>query len=257
MNWDTTENLYIEGDNLEVLKLLQESYLGKVKMIYIDPPYNTGSDSFVYNDSFTMDEDEYETGIGIRDQDKNKLFHENNSSNPRFHSDWCSMMYERFLLARNLLSVDGVLVVSISDAEFHNLKSMLDELFGADNYLGDIVWNSTKSVTNTALISVSHTYNLVYFKRMQYFVENRSEFRLPDDGEGFENPDNDPRGSWKADPFQVGGWRPNQQYEIVNPNTGVVYKPNPDCSWKNDYEHYLELVKDNRIVFGKTGDGGP
>lgn len=257
VNWDTTENLYIEGDNLEVLKLLQESYLGKVKMIYIDPPYNTGSDSFVYNDSFTMDEDEYETGIGIRDQDKNKLFHENNSSNPRFHSDWCSMMYERFLLARNLLSVDGVLVVSISDAEFHNLKSMLDELFGADNYLGDIVWNSTKSVTNTALISVSHTYNLVYFKRMQYFVENRSEFRLPDDGEGFENPDNDPRGSWKADPFQVGGWRPNQQYEIVNPNTGVVYKPNPDCSWKNDYEHYLELVKDNRIVFGKTGDGGP
>jgi adenine-specific DNA-methyltransferase len=248
VNWDTTENLYIEGDNLEVLKLLQESYLGKVKMIYIDPPYNTGSDSFVYNDSFTMDEDEYETGIGIRDQDKNKLFHENNSSNPRFHSDWCSMMYERFLLARNLLSVDGVLVVSISDAEFHNLKSMLDELFGADNYLGDIVWNSTKSVTNTALISVSHTYNLVYFKRMQYFVENRSEFRLPDDGEGFENPDNDPRGSW---------WRPNQQYEIVNPNTGVVYKPNPDCSWKNDYEHYLELVKDNRIVFGKTGDGGP
>ena len=257
VNWDTTENLYIEGDNLEVLKLLQESYLGKVKMIYIDPPYNTGSDSFVYNDSFTMDEDEYETGIGIRDQDKNKLFHENNSSNPRFHSDWCSMMYERFLLARNLLSVDGVLVVSISDAEFHNLKSMLDELFGADNYLGDIVWNYTKSVTNTALISVSHTYNLVYFKRMQYFVENRSEFRLPDDGEGFENPDNDPRGSWKADPFQVGGWRPNQQYEIVNPNTGVVYKPNPDCSWKNDYEHYLELVKDNRIVFGKTGDGGP
>ena len=257
VNWDTTENLYIEGDNLEVLKLLQESYLGKVKMIYIDPPYNTGSDSFVYNDSFTMDEDEYETGIGIRDQDKNKLFHENNSSNPRFHSDWCSMMYERFLLARNLLSVDGVLVVSISDAEFHNLKSMLDELFGADNYLGDIVWNSTKSVTNTALISVSHTYNLVYFKRMQYFVENRSEFRLPDDGEGFENPDNDPRGSWKADPLQVGGWRPNQQYEIVNPNTGVVYKPNPDCSWKNDYEHYLELVKDNRIVFGKTGDGGP
>lgn len=114
VNWDTTENLYIEGDNLEVLKLLQESYLGKVKMIYIDPPYNTGSDSFVYNDSFTMDEDEYETGIGIRDQDKNKLFHENNSSNPRFHSDWCSMMYERFLLARNLLSVDGVLVVSIA-----------------------------------------------------------------------------------------------------------------------------------------------
>lgn len=257
VNWDSTENLYIEGDNLEVLKLLQESYLGKVKMIYIDPPYNTGSDSFVYNDSFSMGEEEYNERIGLKDDNGNRLFRENNVTNPKFHSDWCSMIYERLLLARNLLSKDGVLVVSISDAEVHNLRKILDEVFGADNFLGDILWNSTKSVTNTALISVSHTYNLVYFRSMTYFVEHRSEFRLPDEGEGFENPDNDPRGPWKADPFQVGGWRPNQQYEITNPNTGAVYRPNPDCSWKNDYEHYLKLVKDNRIVFGKTGDGGP
>jgi len=257
VNWDTTENLYIEGDNLEVLKLLQESYLGKVKMIYIDPPYNTGSDSFVYPDNYTMNKDEYEEEIGLFDEEGKKLFKENNTANPRFHSDWCSMMYSRLMLARNLLDVNGVLIMSISDAEFDNLKKIADEIFGADNYCGDILWNSTKSVTNTALISVSHTYTLIYFKDMNYYVANRSEFRLTDDGEGFENPDNDPRGPWKADPFQVGGWRPNQQYEIVNPVTGVVYHPNPGCSWKNDFNKYQELVADNRIVFGKTGESGP
>lgn len=255
--WETTENLYIEGDNLEVLKLLQESYLESIKMIYIDPPYNTGSDSFVYPDNYTMDEEEFQEQIELRDDNGNKLFRENNAANPRFHSDWCSMMYSRLLLARNLLSTDGVLVMSISDAEFHNLKKIADEIFGADNYCGDIIWNSTKSVTNTALISVSHTYNLIYFKNMNYFVANRTEFRVADDGEGFKNPDNDPRGSWKADPFQVGGWRPNQQYEIVNPKTGIVYYPNTGCSWKNDYNKYKELLADNRIVFGKNGDGGP
>ena len=181
----------------------------------------------------------------------------NNENNGKFHTDWLNMMYTRLRIAKDLLSENGVLVMSISDAEFHNLKKIADEIFGDTNYLGDIIWNSTKSVTNTALISVSHTYNLVYFKNINYFVENRSEFRLPDTGEGFENPDNDPRGPWKADPFQVGGWRPNQQYEITNPNTGVVYRPNEGCSWKNDYKKFQELLADNRIVFGKTGDGGP
>ena len=167
------------------------------------------------------------------------------------------MMYSRLMLARNLLDINGVLIMSISSAEFDNLKKIADEIFGADNYCGDILWNSTKSVTNTALISVSHTYTLIYFKDMNYYVENRSEFRLADDGEGFENPDNDPRNPWKADPFQVGRWRPNQQYEIVNPITGVVYRPNPGCSWKNDSTKYQKLVAENRIVFGKTGEGGP
>ncbi len=255
--WDITNNLYIEGDNLEVLKLLQESYLNGIKMIYIDPPYNTGSDSFVYPDNYAMEVDDYQEQIDLYDEEGNKLFKENNTTNPRFHSDWCSMMYSRLLLARNLLSTNGVLVMSISDAEFHNLKKIADEVFGADNYCGDILWNSTKSVTNTALISVSHTYTLIYFKDMSYFVANRTAFRLADDGEGFENLDNDPRGPWKADPFQVGGWRPNQQYEITNPKTGVVYKPNPGCSWKNDYNKFQELLEDNRIVFGRTGDGGP
>lgn len=255
VDFDNTENLYIEGDNLDVLKLLQETYLGKVKMIYIDPPYNTGND-FVYNDDFSESIDDFLDRSGQFDEDGNRLF-QNTESNGRFHTDWLNMIYPRVKLAKNLLSNDGVLIISISDAEFHNLKEITDEIFGSKNYCGDIIWNSTKSVTNTALISVSHTYNLIYFKNMDYFVKNRSEFRLKDDGDGFENPDNDPRGPWKADPFQVGGWRPNQQYEITNPKTGTVYKPNAGCSWKNDYKNYLELLKDNRIVFGKTGDSGP
>lgn len=259
VDFDNTENLYIEGDNLEVLKLLQETYLGKIKMIYIDPPYNTGSDSFVYNDDFSVTENEFSERSNQKDEQGNILFdiRSNNENNGKFHTDWLNMMYSRIKISKDLLSDDGVLVMSISDAEFHNLKKITDEIFGDINYCGDIIWNSTKSVTNTALISVSHTYNLVYFKNMNYFIEHRSEFRLPDTGEGFENPDNDPRGPWKADPFQVGGWRPNQQYEITNPNTGMVYKPNEGCSWKNDYKKFQELLADNRIVFGKTGDGGP
>ena len=253
--WDNTENLYIEGDNLEVLKLLQESYLGKVKMIYIDPPYNTGND-FIYADDFMRSQEEENEQMGMYDEDENRLF-KNTDTNGRFHSDWCSMIYSRLMLARNLLTDDGVIFISISDAEVDNLKKICDEVMGAKNYLGDIIWNSTKFVTNTALISVSHTYNLVYFRNIEYFVNHRNEFRLPEKGEGFSNPDNDPRGEWKADPFQVGGWRPNQQYDIVNPKTGVVYKPNPGCSWKNDYVNFQRLLKDNRIVFGSTGEAGP
>lgn len=254
-DWDATENLYIEGDNLEVLKLLQESYLGKVKMIYIDPPYNTGND-FIYADDFKMESEEWKVESGEWSEEGDRLF-KNTDTNGRFHSDWCSMIYSRLMLARNLLTDDGVIFISISDAEVDNLKRICDEVMGAKNYLGDIIWNSTKSVTNTALISVSHTYNLVYFRNIEYFVNHRNEFRLPEKGEGFSNPDNDPRGEWKADPFQVGGWRPNQQYDIVNPKTGVVYKPNPGCSWKNDYVNFQRLLKDNRIVFGSTGEAGP
>lgn len=259
VDFDNTQNLYIEGDNLDVLKVLRETYLGKVKMIYIDPPYNTGND-FVYNDDFAQDKEEFEQSSGLFDEEGNQTIdpmQRNTESNGRFHTDWLNMIYPRLKVARDLLADDGVLIMSISDAEFHNLKKIGDEIFGDKNYCGDILWNSTKSVTNTALISVSHTYNLIYFKDINYFIENRAEFRVPDDGEGFENPDNDPRGPWKADPFQVGGWRPNQQYEIKNPNTGVVYKPNVGCSWKNDFVRFQELLADNRIVFGKTGDGGP
>lgn len=220
------DNLIIKGNNLLALYSLRERYRGRIKLIYIDPPYNTGNDSFGYNDSFN-------------------------------HSTWLTFMKNRLTVARDLLAPDGVIFVSLDDNEAHYCKVLMDEIFREENFLNDVIWNSTKSVTNTALISVSHTQNLVYFKNKEYFIKNRTEFRLAENGEGFSNPDNDPRGVWKADPFQVGGWRPNQQYEIVNPKTGKSYFPNEGCSWKNDYKKFQELLADNRIVFGTTGDAGP
>lgn len=226
ITFNDDDNLIIKGNNLIVLSSLLRRYEGKVKCIYIDPPYNTGNDSFNYNDSFN-------------------------------HSTWLIFMKNRLELARKLLKNDGVIFVSLDDREAHYCKVLMDDIFGSDNYLNDIIWNSTKSVTNTAIISVSHTHTLVYFKNKDYFVKNRTEFRVKDNGEGFSNPDNDSRGPWKADPFQVGGWRPNQQYKIVNPKTGKVYLPNEGCSWKNDYDKFQELLKDNRIIFGATGESGP
>ncbi len=255
VNWDTTENLIIEGDNLEVLKLLQKSYLGKVKMIYIDPPYNTGND-FIYPDNYSESLQTYLEYTGQVDAE-GRRFGTNTDTDGRFHSKWLNMMVPRLYLARNLLRTDGLLWVSISDDEVHNLRHLLDEIFGSENLIGCVIWNSTKSVTNTALISVSHTYNLVYARSKDYFVARRHHFRLAEDGEGFSNPDNDPRGPWKADPFQVGGERPNQLYDITNPKSGRVYRPNPGCSWKNDFANFQRLLADNRIVFGVSGEAGP
>ena len=222
-----TDNLIIKGNNLLALHSLKKEFTGKVKLIYIDPPYNTGSDSFSYNDNFN-------------------------------HSSWLTFMKNRLEVARELLREnDGSIWISCDDREFAYLKVLCDEIFKSENFLNDVIWNSTKSVTNTALISVSHTHNLVYFRNKDFYVKNRTKFRLKEDGEGFSNPDNDPRGVWKADPFQVGGWRPNQQYEIINPKTKVIYRPNEGCSWKNDYDKFQELLKDNRIVFGVDGEAGP
>ena len=255
VDWDTTQNLMIEGDNLEVLKLLQKTYSGKVKLIYIDPPYNTGKD-FIYPDNYRDSIRNYLELTAQIDGERRKLS-SNTESSGRFHTDWLNMMYPRLKVARNLLRADGILVVSVSDAEIGNLRLCLDEFFGMDNFIGCVVWNSTKSVTNTALISVSHTYHLIYARNKDHFVRNRSQFRLSEEGEGFANPDNDPRGPWKADPFQVGGERPNQMYPIVNPNTGEVYRPNRGNSWKNQLSRFEELLEDNRIVFGATGEAGP
>lgn len=257
----SSDNMFIEGESLEVLRILQRSYFNKIKMIYLDPPYNTGNDFFIYPDDYAERLSEYNKKAGITDKNgylnKQDLWKKNTKENGHFHSVWLSMMYPRLYLARNLLSEDGVIFISIDDNEMANLKQICDEIFWEDNFAGDIIWNSTKSVTNTALISVSHTHNLCYFKNKEYFVKNRAEFRFPETGEGFSNPDNDARGPWKADPFQVGGWRPNQQYEIKNPKTGRVYKPNQGCSWKNDFNVFQQLLADDRIVFGVNGEAGP
>lgn len=255
VNWDTTENLYIEGDNLEVLKLLQESYLGKVKMIYIDPPYNTGSD-FIYNDDFKMTGDEYADELGIVDDDGNRMF-KNTDANGRFHSDWCSMIYSRLMLARNLLTEDGTIFISIDVNEQHNLRKICDEVFGAKEFITDFVWNSRKSVSNDAVVSLNHNYTLVYAKNMTAFYQQKSTFKLPDNGEGFDNPDNDPRGPWKADPFDSPGIRPNLTYVIKNPNTGAEFLPPEGRCWRTGEKEYLQFVQEGRIVYGKTGNGKP
>ena len=171
-NWDTTGNLYIEGDNLDVLKLLQESYLEKVKMIYIDPPYNTGND-FVYRDNFTRDKDEYEDEAGLYDERGNRLFR-NTQTNGRFHSDWCSMIYPRLISARNLLSDDGVIFISIDDNEVDNLKKLCNEVFGEANFVAQLVWQRAFSPKNDArFVSNSHDYVLMYARNLNAFKIGR------------------------------------------------------------------------------------
>lgn len=222
---DFTDGTIIHADNFQALNLLQARYRGQVKCIYIDPPYNTGGDGFIYKDNYQ-------------------------------HSSWLAMMNDRIAQSLPLLSNTGLNFVSISDSEQSNLKHILDSNFNG-NYLGTIEWNSTKSVTNTALISVGHTHNFIHAKNLNYYIANRTNFRLPDTQDGFSNPDNDPRGLWKADPFQVGGERPNQLYEITNPKTGISYRPNKGNSWKNDFETFKKLLADNRIVFGVSGEAAP
>ena len=256
--FDTTDNVVIRGDNLEVLKVLQQNYHEKIKMIYIDPPYNTEGEKFIYNDNFKQSEGELLKTYGLdEEEDQETLNFLHNVYGTRSHSGWLSFMYPRLKLARDLLKEDGVIFISIDDNEQANLKIMCDEIFGEDNFIGNICWNSTKSVTNTALLSISHNNNFVYAKDIDYYIKNRKEFRLKENGEGFSNPDNDPRGVWKADPFQVGGWRRNQQYEIKNPNTEKIYKPNNGCSWKNDLKKFEDLLADKRIVFGVDGKSAP
>lgn len=194
-DWDTTENLYIEGDNLDVLKLLQESYLGKIKMIYIDPPYNTGSDSFVYPDRYYMEEDDYDNAVGLFDENGNVQFAENNVSNPRFHSVWSSMVYQRLLLARNLLSENGFIFISIDDNEMENLKKICDEVFGASNHCGTFVINSTPNARDYGHIGKMHEFCLFYAKN----ITKAESFMLPDESKTFKY--NDSKGGYNIHPL--------------------------------------------------------
>lgn len=205
-DWDTTENLYIEGDNLEVLKLLQESYLGKVKMIYIDPPYNTGSDRFVYPDSYMMGADEYEDGIGFYDENGNRNFMENNSSDPRFHSKWCSMVYQRLMLARSLLSENGFIFISIDDNEMDSLKKMCDEVFGLSNHCGTFVINSTPNARDYGHIGKMHEFCLFYAKDITKAESNM----LPDESKTFKY--HDKNGGYNIHPL----YNSNEAFHKLN-----------------------------------------
>ena len=239
-DWDTTENLYIEGDNLEVLKLLQESYLGKVKMIYIDPPYNTGSD-FVYADDFMRSQKEEDAQMGMYDEDENRLF-KNLNTNGKFHSDWCSMVYSRLMLARNLLSENGVIFASIDDNEQENLKKLCNEVFGEDNFIAQVVWERAYSPVNLKKhFSESHDYILCYAKNIAMAVCNGLP-RSSEANDRYSNPDSDPRGDWKASDLSVGPIVQSKVYEIITPSGRRVLPPNGYC-WRLDRKTFDNYVR--------------
>lgn len=255
-NWDDTENLYIEGDNLEVLKLLQESYLGKVKMIYIDPPYNTGND-FIYADDFMRSQDEENRQMGMYDEDENRLF-KNNDSNGRFHSDWCSMMYSRLMLARNLLTDDGAILISIDDFEQDHLRSLCDEIFGRSNYIDTLIWKKRYGGGAKEKYFVSlHEYVLVYCKNInsigELFVpltnESAERYYSKRD-EKFET-----RGGYRTHPLEAGkamDSRPNLVYPIPAPDGTEIW---PKRQWLWSKERTYEALKNNEleITSGKEG----
>lgn len=259
VNWDSTENLYIEGDNLEVLKLLQESYLGKVKMIYIDPPYNTGND-FIYRDDFAVSADDYAEESGQLDENGNRLF-KNTDSNGRFHSDWCSMIYSRLMLARNLLSDDGVIFVSIDDGEVENLRSIGNEVFGEGNFVADLIWQKKFSRSNDATyFSTMHDHILCFCKRNILYGHGGWKIGLLPRGEeipsGYSNPDNDPRGVWTSVILSAKSGSDSLLYEITTPSGRKVVPPSGRY-WSCSKETFEKWKAENRIWFGKDGDGSP
>lgn len=255
-NWDTTENLYIEGDNLDALKLLQESYLNSVKLIYIDPPYNTGNDSFVYADDYRMDQAEVDEAMEYRDEEGNINFRKNADTNPRFHSDWCSMMYPRLKLARNLLSEDGVIFISIDDNEVHTLRQMCNEVFGESNFVASVIWERAFAPVNLKKhFSESHDYVLCYAKNIDVVTCNGLQRSDLSDSR-YSNPDNDPRGPWTSSDLSVGPVVPEKVYKITSPSGREIYPPEGRC-WVYTKERFDEMLRDKRIWFGETGDGVP
>ena len=244
VSWDTTQNIYIEGDNLEVLKLLQESYLGSIRVIYIDPPYNTGND-FLYRDDFSQTLQSYEEETGVFDEDDLRLYR-NTNANGRFHSDWCSMMYSRLSLARNLLTDDGAIFVSIDEHELSDLLSMMNEIFGEENFIDAIVWDkkaSAKGVPPRNMMVNVHEYIVAYSKNGTFrFIGER---RTAESG-GFKNPDNDPRGPWRMSKSTT---KPIEEaFTIVDPNTGKEYTN----TWAFSRESLEQMIKEDRILWKET-----
>ncbi len=249
-----SENLYIEGDNLEVLKLLQETYLGKVKMIYIDPPYNTGND-FVYEDDFAQSAAEYMDNSGQYDEEGNRLV-TNTESNGRFHTNWLNMIYPRLKIAKDLLSEDGVIFISLDDGEIDNLKKISDEVFGNQNYVGTVIWERAFAPKNDAkYFSTSHDFVLVYAKNIEVFEIGKLP-RTQEANARYKNPDNDPRGPWAADNMTVKTYSAAYDYPITTPNGTVVNPTNGRC-WFTSRERMQKLIGDGRVYFGADGGNTP
>ena len=251
VDWDTTQNLYIEGDNLEVLKLLQKSYLGKVKMIYIDPPYNTGND-FIYHDDRSRSQEEEDLAAGNIDSNGMK-FRKNSDTFGRFHSAWCSMIYSRLMIARTLLKEDGVIFISIDDKEEGNLRKICNEVFGENNFVSNIIWQSRTSISNDDEVSTNHNHTLIYSKNRETLTFGGEDI----DESDYINPDNDPRGPWKLVPIDANHVGGDTSYPIRNPKTGVDYYPPNGRIWCYNKQTLDELMKDGRIKFGLTDDSSP
>jgi adenine-specific DNA-methyltransferase len=256
INFDTSKNLFIEGDNLQVLKLLQRVYHSKIKMIYIDPPYNTGSDSFVYPDRFKEKLDEYQKRAGIKDDEGNWIgdvpFHKNTKDNGHYHSNWISMMYPRLFLARQLLRDDGVIFVSIDDNEAHNLRLIMDEIFGEENFEGNIHWRRRHNQPNdkTKMIGLVAEHIIVYSRDKETLRDTGvGKVRLTGD---FANSDSDPRGDWASKPWKVGSGQSGSRYEITLPNGTVL-----DEEWMGEEKTFKTLLSDGRIIFPRNGAGMP
>ena len=244
-DWDNTENLYIEGDNLEVLKLLQESYLGKVKMIYIDPPYNTGND-FIYADDFKMESEEWKVESGEWSEEGDRLF-KNTDTNGRFHSDWCSMIYSRLMLARNLLASDGAIFISIDDNERENLQKICDEVFGTVNYVATFPWRKRTAKSDVPFgVSQDYEWIICYAKSDDFIASVAGK-----DRKYYETPDF-PGRPWRIHDLttqRTALERPNSNFAIINPQNGISYPVNPQAVWRITEEGFPQYLKENRIVF--------
>ena len=248
VNFDTTQNLYIEGDNLEVIRLLQKSYHRQVKMIYIDPPYNTGND-FVYKDDWT-------DSIGNYKRITEQAAKSNSETSGRYHTDWLNMMYPRLRLGKHLLRDDGVIFVSIDDNEVHNLRKLMDEVFGEDNFVAQFIWQRAFSPKNDArYVSNSHDYVLMYARTIEAFQIGRLP-RTEEANARYLNPDNDPRGVWMSSDISVKTYTPENDYPITAPSGRVIEPPAGRC-WRLSKKVFFERLQDNRIWFGEDGNNTP
>jgi adenine-specific DNA-methyltransferase len=257
-NWDTTENIYIEGDNLEVLKLLQKSYYGKIKMIYIDPPYNTGKE-FVYPDDYKDNLRNYLKMTGQVSSEGTKLS-TNTDTSGRYHTNWLNMMYPRLRLARNLLSDDGVIFISIDDNELENLKKMCNEVFGEENFCECIIWRKRSTPPNDKIIGAAHDYILIYAKSLPNVGLNLRP-RTSEQLDRYKNPDNHPKGPWTSGDLMAnvkgGRYVKSLYFPITNPNTGEKHYPSSNGNWRFNKETIQKLLENNEIYFGKDGKGRP
>lgn len=253
-----TENIYIEGDNLDALKLLQETYLGKVKMIYIDPPYNTGNDSFVYDDDRSISGGEFAERSGQYDENGNLLFdmRPNNESNGRFHTDWLNMLYPRLRIAKDLLSNNGIIFISIDEHESHNLRKICDEIFGIQNFVSQIVWEKRYTRSNNAKRFTTLTEPILCYVKSSLTVIDIKEKRSEKADSIYSNPDNDPRGVWTSVSYvnpASKGERPNLVYPLINPITGVEVV-HPTNAWKYEKATYEQHVMENKLYWGRNGE---